>query len=149
MRRMADWRPIERVQAIFSPTVALRRGATLMAAGKPGPAFQLYARAGRTGLAEAEYRVGRCYLDGIGVPPNRTEGIRWLERAAHHGHIEAQSQLAIIYLHGAAGEPAPKDASRSFDVSDIGDPDYATAMRQARMVADVLGARLRRCWHSS
>lgn len=42
-----------------------------MAAGKTGPAFQLYARAGRTGLAEAEYRVGRCYLDGVGVPPSR------------------------------------------------------------------------------
>src|SRR5205814_8432671 len=97
------WRPLERVRAVFSPTAALRRGATLMAAGKVGPAFQLYARAGRTGLAEAEYRVGRCYLDGVGVPPSRTEGIRWLERAADHGHVEAQSQLAIIYLHGTAG----------------------------------------------
>ena len=82
MRRMADWRPLERVQAVFSPTAALRRGTKLMAAGKTGPAFQLYARAGRTGLAEAEYRVGRCYLDGVGVPPSRAEGIRWLERAA-------------------------------------------------------------------
>src|SRR5260370_42434757 len=106
MRRRADWRPLERVQAIFSPTVALRRGATLMAAGKPGPAFQLYARAGRTGLAEAEYRVGRCYLDGVGVPPNRAEGIRWLELAARHGHVEAQSQLAVIYPDGTAGDEA-------------------------------------------
>src|SRR6266581_1857233 len=65
-----------------------------------------------------------------------TAPIRWLERAAHHGHIEAQSQLAVIYLHGAAGEPDPKDASRSFDVSDVGDPDYATALRQARMAAE-------------
>jgi uncharacterized protein len=133
---MADWRPLERVQAVFSPTVALRLGATLMAAGKPGPAFQLYARAGRTGLAEAEYRVGRCYLDGVGIPPNRAEGIRWLERAAHHGHVEAQSQLAVIHLHGAAGEPDPRDASRSFDISDIGDSDYAKALRQARMAAE-------------
>ena len=64
MRRMVDWRPLERVQAVFSPTAALRRGTALMAAGKPGPAFQLYVRASRGGLAEAEYRVGRCYLDG-------------------------------------------------------------------------------------
>ncbi len=138
MRRMTDWRPLERVQAVFSPTVALRRGATLMAAGKPGPAFQLYARAGRTGLAEAEYRVGRCYLDGVGVPPNRTEGIRWLERAAHHGHVEAQSQLAVIYPHGTAGErmPDPKSAASLFDVSDIAGPDYVTAMRRARVAAE-------------
>ena len=136
MRRMADWRPLERVQAVFSPTAALRRGATLMAAGKTGPAFQLYARAGRTGLAEAEYRVGRCYLDGVGVPPSRTEGIRWLERAADHGHVEAQSQLAIIYLHGTAGAPDPKSAASLFDVGDIADPDYVTAMRRARMSAE-------------
>ena len=109
-----------------------------MAAGKPGPAFQLYARAGRTGLAEAEYRVGRCYLDGVGVPPNRTEGIRWLEQAAHHGHVEAQSQLAVIYPHGTAGErmPDPKSAASLFDVSDIADPDYVTAMQRARMAAE-------------
>src|SRR5205814_10636110 len=97
MRRMADWRPLERVQAVFSPTAALRRGATLMAAGKTGPGFQLYSRAGRAGLAEAEYRVGRCYLDGLGVPTSRAEGIRWLEEAAHKGHIEAQWQLAVIF----------------------------------------------------
>src|SRR5260370_24803330 len=103
MRRRADWRRLERVQAVFSPTAALRRGATLMAAGKTGPAFQLYARAGRTGLAEAEYRVGRCYLDGVGVPPSRAEGLRWLERAAYLVHVEAQSQPAIIYIHGKAG----------------------------------------------
>jgi TPR repeat protein len=133
---MADWRPLERVQAVFSPTAALRRGATLMAAGKTGPAFQLYARAGRTGLAEAEYRVGRCYLDGVGVPPSRAEGIRWLERAADHGHVEAQSQLAIIYLHGTAGAPDPKSAASLFDVGDIADPDYVTAMRRARMAAE-------------
>jgi TPR repeat protein len=107
-----------------------------MAAGKTGPAFQLYARAGRTGLAEAEYRVGRCYLDGVGVPPSRAEGIRWLERAADHDHVEAQSQLAIIYLHGAAGAPDPKSAASLFDVGDIADPDYVTAMRRARKAAE-------------
>ncbi len=136
MRRMADWRPLERVQAVFSPKAALRRGATLMAAGKTGPAFQLYARAGRTGLAEAEYRVGRCYLDGVGVPASRAEGIRWLERAAQHGHVEAQSQLAVIYLRGTADEPDPKSAASMFDVGDIAEPDYITAMRRARMAAE-------------
>ena len=111
MRRMADWRPLERVQAVFSPTAALQRAATLMAAGKNGRAFQLYARAGRTSLAKAQYRVGRCYLDGVGVSPSRAKGIRWLERAAHHGHVEAQSQLALIYLLGTAAQPDPKSAT--------------------------------------
>ena len=136
MRRMVDWRPLERVQAMFSPTAALRRGAALMAAGKPGPALQLYVRASRGGLAEAEYRVGRCYLDGVGVPASRTEGIRWLERAAHHGHVEAQSQLAVIYLLGPAGEPDPNNTTRASDVSNLGDPDYHTAVQRARIAAE-------------
>jgi len=131
---MTDWRPLERVQAAFSPTATLRRAATLMAAGKIRPACQRYARAGRTGLAKAEYRVGRCYLDGVGVPPSRAKGIRWLERAAHHGHVEAQSQLAV--LHGTAGEPDPKKAASLFDVNDIADPDYVTAMQRARVAAE-------------
>jgi uncharacterized protein len=134
---MADWRLLERVQAVFSPTAALRLGATLMAAGKTGPAFQLYARAGRTGLAEAEYRVGRCYLEGVGVPPSRAEGIRWLELAARHGHVEAQSQLSLIYLHGTAGAPDPKSGASLFDFSDIADPDYVTATRWAHIAAEV------------
>lgn len=136
MRHVAVWCPLESVHAVFSPAAALRRGTALMAAGKTGPAFQLYARAGRTGLAEAEYRVGRCYLDGVGVPPSRAEGIRWLERAADHGHVEAQSQLAIIYLHGAAGAPTPKSAARLFDVGGIADPNYVMAMQRARMAAE-------------
>ena len=109
-----------------------------MAAGKTGPAFQLYARAGRTGLAEAEYRVGRCYFEGVGVPPSRAEGMRWLEQAARHGHIEAQSRLAIICLHGVAGERGsnPQSAVRLFDVTEIADPDHLEAMRWARLAAE-------------
>jgi uncharacterized protein len=138
VRRLADWGPLGKVRAVFSPTAALRRGATLMTAGKTGPGFQLYTRAGRAGLAEAEYRVGRCYLDGVGVPPSHAEGIRWLEEAAHQGHIEAQWQLAVIFPNGRAGEPVPdrKRAASLFDVSDIADPDYVAAMRRVRMAAE-------------
>src|SRR5215212_6869428 len=138
MKKMTHWGPLEKVRAVFSPSAALRRGATLMAAGKTGSGFRLYSRAGRAGLAEAEYRVGRCYLDGVGVPPSRAEAIRWLEQAAHHNHIEAQWQLAVIYPNGKAGERVPdrKRAASLFDVNDIADPDYVAAMRRARMAAE-------------
>jgi TPR repeat protein len=130
---MTDWRPLERVQAAFSPSATLRRAATLMTVGKIRPACKRY---GRAGLAKAEYRVGRCYLDGVGVPSSRAKGIRWLERAAHHGHVEAQSQLAVIYLHGTAGEPDPKKAASLFDINDVAHPDYVMAMRRARVAAE-------------
>ena len=63
-------------------------------------AFPLLSRAARAGIAEAEYRVGRCYLEGAGVPPSRAEGARWLERAANQGYVEAQAQLATLAIHG-------------------------------------------------
>ena len=28
------------------------------------------------GIPEAEFRVGRCYLEGAGVPPSRSDGVR-------------------------------------------------------------------------
>jgi TPR repeat protein/tetratricopeptide (TPR) repeat protein len=136
--RLASWHPLDRVRAAFSPGASVRRGAALMAAGKSGSAFRHYARASRAGFAEAEYRIGRCYIEGAGVPPSCTEGIRWLEQAAHHGHIEAPSLLAKIYLHGAAGksEPSPDSAASLFGVTEVASPDYVAAMHWARISAE-------------
>lgn len=134
---LEDWLPLERFQVALSPSAAVRRGAALMAAGKPGRAFQLYAHASRTGLAEAEYRIGRCYIEGAGVPPSRIEGVRWLEQAANRGHVDAQSLLAAICLHGGVRPSAPGayDAASLFGVTETTDPDYGAAIRWARMAA--------------
>ncbi len=136
--RLAGWRSLDTVRAAFSPEARVRRGAALMAAGKSRSAFRHYARAGRAGFAEAEYRIGCCYIEGAGVPPCRSEGIRWLRRAAHRGHIEAQALLAAIYLRGAAEELTadPPAADRLFGTVEVGSPDYVAAMRWARMAAE-------------
>ena len=84
----------------ISPAAALRRAVRLIEQGNAKQAFPLLTRAARAGIAEAEYRVGRCYLEGAGVPPSRTEGARWLERAANQGYVEAQAQLATLAIHG-------------------------------------------------
>ena len=137
---LAEWFPLDRVQAVFSPTAAVRRAAALIAVGKPGPAFRLYVRATRSGLAEAEYQVGRCYLEGVGVPLSHAEGVRWLEQAGHHGHVEAQLLLAVLYLHGVANPRAPKAHSQAaailFTANETTDPNYITAAHWARMAAE-------------
>jgi TPR repeat protein len=69
-------------------------------------AFPLLARAARAGIAEAEFRVGRCYLEGGGVPPSRGDGVRWLEKAAAQGYVEAQALLATLCLNGLGPEQA-------------------------------------------
>ena len=65
-------------------------------------AFALFSRAARANIPEAEFRVGRCYLEGSGVPPSRADGVRWVERAAEKGYVEAQALLATLCLHGMA-----------------------------------------------
>jgi TPR repeat protein len=129
----------DRVHAFFSPNAALRHGAALLAAGKAEPAFRLYAHATRSGLAEAEYRVGRCYLEGTGVPRSRSEALRWLAQAGRRGHTGAQCLLAAIHLDGAPGRPTrsrgscPSDALFSDEAIK---PDYSAAARWARMAAE-------------
>src|SRR5215467_7894253 len=91
---------LDRLFAGMSPTAALRRGLKLTEQGDLKQAFPLLTRAARAGIAEAEFRVGRCYLEGAGVPPSRTEGARWLERAANQGYTDAQARLATLAIHG-------------------------------------------------
>src|ERR1700692_4037707 len=93
----------------FSATAALRRAVRLTDRGDRRAAFVLLSRAARGGIPEAEFRVGRCYLEGAGVPPSRTEGVRWVERAATKGYVEAQALLATLCLHGMG--PGFADAS--------------------------------------
>ena len=100
---------LSRLLVPLTSAAALRRAVRLTEQGDVKQAFPLLSRAARAGIAEAEYRVGRCYLEGAGVPPSRAEGARWLERAANQGYVEAQAQLATLAIHGltAQSEAAP------------------------------------------
>ena len=98
---------LDRLMASMSPPAALRRAVSLAEQGNVKQAFPLLARAARSGIAEAEYRMGRCYLEATGVPPSRVEGVRWLERAANQGYVEAQAQLATLAIHGLATTATP------------------------------------------
>lgn len=135
---MIDWHPVERLTAVFSANAALRRAHRMMNAGKHRLAFAFYARAAEAGLPEAEFRVARCYLDATGVPANRAEAVRWLERAAQHGHLEAQLWLAIACLQGLAGERQRRTQGSTglFGDSEIAGADYRQAIQWARLAAE-------------
>jgi TPR repeat protein/Flp pilus assembly protein TadD len=135
------WSPLEAVQGLFLPKAAMRRAGALVAAGKRTAAFRLYARAARKRLAEAQYRVGRCYLEGTGVPLSRKEATRWLELAGRQDHVEAQSLLAMLHVHGLAGERrsqtgGDESANRLFCKDGATDPDYPAAEYWARRAAE-------------
>jgi uncharacterized protein len=53
---------LDRLSVPLSSGAALRRAVRLAEQGNVKQAFPLLTRAARAGIAEAEYRVGRCYL---------------------------------------------------------------------------------------
>lgn len=67
-----------------------------------------YLAAAKQGRAEAQYRCGRMYETGEGVPASaksclktvdNAEALRWYLKAAEQGHLEAQFRCGHIYDH--------------------------------------------------
>lgn len=52
------------------------------------------------GLPEAEYQMGLCYLDGIGVCQSWHNAMEWFAKGTKHEHPKAARQLAIMHHYG-------------------------------------------------
>ena len=78
-------------------------GRALTAEGKHEEAFFWYQNAAVKDYIPAVYRLGLCYIDGLGTKPNRSLGISYLQRAAHDGHILAKREIALRSLSGKFG----------------------------------------------
>jgi hypothetical protein len=50
--------------------------------------------------ATAEYELARRYREGVGVRLDDVQARMWLERAAEHGHSQAQLELGLASLRG-------------------------------------------------
>ena len=129
---------LDSMLALVSPGASLRRATRLAERGRMAQAFRAYARAAAAGLAEAQFHVGRCYLEGSGVPASPAEGTRWLERAAKQGFVEAQAQLAGLYVQGAGTAAAAelRPGGSLFSAVEPHEPDFATAAAWARKAAE-------------
>ena len=131
---------LDRLAELASPAIALRRGIRLSERGKTAEAFPLMAVAARAGIPHAEYCIARCYLEGAGVPASRSEGARWLRRAAAHGSVDAQALLAAVYVAGLAraeGDVGKSLSERLFAAdSPGGAPDFAAAHAWAIKAAE-------------
>ncbi len=136
---------VDRLIGLASPEAALRRAVRLSEQGKIAEAFPLLTRSAKAGIADAEYRVACCYLEGAGVPASRIEGGRWLQRAAGHGHVEAQTLLGGLCVHGLAGDVNGARPERLFGEEEPGEPDFSAARKWARLAAEAGSAKARRC----
>ena len=59
------------------------------------------------GDADAQYRVGRLFLDGDEMGLSPLQSARWLSLAARKGHVAAQATLGDLLYNGAGIEPQP------------------------------------------
>ena len=127
----------DRFLSYISPPAAFRRAILLGEQGEAAKAFPLLARAAKAGIADAQFQLGRCYLEGRGTPPSRIEGVRWLERAADQGHGDAQWQLASLCVYGLAGGSRDTGTTETlFRKDETSAPDFVSARDWARKAAD-------------
>lgn len=63
--------------------------------------FRVFKVLGAThGDAEAMVAVGVLLMEGIGVPRDEVEGLRWVQRAAGLGNAQGEYELAVAYYTG-------------------------------------------------
>lgn len=55
--------------------------------------------------ADAQYSLGRMYLDGVGVKKDARQAMSWLGLAARKGHTGAQALLGQVMFEGSAERP--------------------------------------------
>ena len=59
----------------------------------------------------AEFMLGRCYSEGLGVKEDQLESLKWFEKSAEHGDADAQNIVGNIYSNG---EIVPVDLEKAF-----------------------------------
>jgi TPR repeat protein len=62
-----------------------RRGLEYEKCGEQNQALDFYKRAAERGHLWAQYKLGQCFLYGIGVQEHKSEGIAWLQKALDRG----------------------------------------------------------------
>lgn len=52
------------------------------------------------GDAEAQYKLGTAYDDGLGVSKDQAEAFKWFRLAAEQGHAHSQFRVGDMYMSG-------------------------------------------------
>ena len=76
-------------------------------------ADELYQRGSQqadTGNPFAQYCRAVCYMEGIGVPKDEAEAVKWYRKAAEQGNAAGQTGLGTCYVQGTG---VPKDVAEA------------------------------------
>ncbi|MBI4634355.1 MAG: sel1 repeat family protein [Deltaproteobacteria bacterium] len=55
------------------------------------------------GNADAQFKLGSLYHEGLSVPQDYMEALKWFRRAAEQGYVYAQFNLGMLYAEGGRG----------------------------------------------
>ena len=67
-------------------------------------AFEWWSKAAAQGFAKAEYNVGVCYENGMGVEKNTVKAFEWYSKAATQGFANAEYSVGAFYYLGIGVE---------------------------------------------
>lgn len=77
----------------------------------------------KTGDAYAEFQLGRCYYEGLGVKENRKKAVKRLEKAGEQGIPEAQMLAGVAYWTGLDVKMNDVKGVKWFEkAADLGEP---------------------------
>ena len=65
--------------------------------GLKGAILARWREAAELGDAEAQYNLSMAYANGVGVPQDSAEAVKWWRKAAYQGVADAQFNLGVMY----------------------------------------------------
>lgn len=107
---------------------SLQNALLLLRSEKPENAIPLLTSAAEGGNAVAQFSLGTCFFQGLGVEKDPAAGREWFEKAAAQNHGGALYCLALLQLEEAEGEEEQRAAMATLRQSS--DTGYARAMEQ-------------------
>jgi TPR repeat protein len=91
------------VSVAFSSAVAAgdyEVGRNAYDAGDFDKAMAVWAPAAESGEADSQYGMGLLYAEGIAVPMDDIQALKWFGLAADQGHGDAQYKLGVMHANG-------------------------------------------------
>jgi len=85
-------------------------GAAQTATQAPTTAVAATQARAEQGDADAQYRLGRMYARGEGVPQDYSQAVAWFRKAAEQGNAKGQNGLGAMYL---GGQGVPQDYAQA------------------------------------
>ena len=68
--------------------------------GKYKKAVMIFTQFATDGAATAQYILGGCYKNGLGVSQDYNEAVKWYRKSAEQGNAPAQNNLGDCYEYG-------------------------------------------------